>query len=108
MARRTPTLRDYQRWARRGTTTQRGLGSTHARKLKRARALFRDGDICWRCGHPMYKWQPLDLDHVTARINGGTDGPAVLAHASCNRAAGARLGNRRRGTAQGWRTSRRW
>jgi len=44
----------------------------------------------------MYKWQKLDRDHVVDRALGGTAGPAVLAHQSCNRAAGARLGNQLR------------
>jgi hypothetical protein len=56
----------------------------------------------------MYQWQALDRDHVTPRALGGTDGPAVLAHARCNRSAGARLGNRQRGMARAWRTSRQW
>jgi len=41
----------------------------------------------------MYKTQELDRDHVVDRVLGGTDGAAVLAHASCNRSAGARLSN---------------
>ncbi len=79
------------RWQ--GTTTQRGLGSFHVADKKRLMALHRDGDPCWRCGQPMYKWQQLDRDHVIDRALGGVQGPAVLAHASCNRSAGARLGN---------------
>lgn len=82
------------RWT--GTTTQRGLGNPHVRDKKRLKALLRDGDLCWRCGQPMYKWQDLDRDHIIDRARGGTNGPAVLAHASCNRSAGARLGNRMR------------
>lgn len=77
-----------------GTTAQRGLGGYHQADKKRLLALHRDGDLCWRCGQPMYKWQKLDRDHVIDRSLGGASGPAVLAHASCNRRAGARLGNR--------------
>lgn len=80
----------------RGTSTQRGLGGDHQADKKRLAALHRDGDPCWRCGQPMYKWQALDRDHIVDRALGGTTGPAVLAHASCNRAAGARLGNQLR------------
>ena len=80
------------RWT--GTTAQRGLGSGHVADKKRLMAFHRDGDLCWRCGQPMYKWQELDRDHVVDRALGGTQGPAVLAHASCNRSAGARLGNK--------------
>lgn len=77
----------------RGTTAERGLGSDHQADKRRLLALHRDGDPCWRCGQPMYKSQPLDRDHVVDRALGGTLGPAVLAHAACNRGAGATLGN---------------
>jgi hypothetical protein len=80
----------------RGTTAQRGLGADHQADKKRLLAQHRDGDPCWRCGGPMYKWQALDRDHVVDRALGGATGPAVLAHASCNRSAGARLGNQLR------------
>ena len=77
-----------------GTTKQRGLGSDHQADRERLRAQLRDGEPCWRCGKPMYKWQELDRDHVIDRALGGAQGPAVLAHASCNRSKGATLGNR--------------
>jgi hypothetical protein len=77
----------------RGTTAQRGLGAPHVADKKRLKALLRDGDPCWRCGQPMYKWQALERDHVVDRALGGAQGPAVLAHQSCNRSAGAKLGN---------------
>jgi len=77
----------------RGTTAQRGLGAPHVADGKRLKAVHRDGDLCWRCGKPMFKWQALERDHVIDRALGGADGPAVLAHMACNRAAGARLGN---------------
>lgn len=80
----------------RGTTAQRGLGAAHQADRKRLLAQHRDGDPCWRCGQPMYKWQKLDRDHIVDRALGGTAGAAVLAHQSCNRAAGARLGNQLR------------
>ena len=95
-----PTQRDYQRWARKGTTKQRGLSGHHQSHGKQLKANLRDGTPCWRCGFPMYRWQKLDRDHVTPRALGGTDGPAVLAHARCNRSAGARLGNAMRGQAK--------
>jgi len=76
-----------------GTTTQRGLGTEHVADKKRLMAALREGEPCWRCGKPMYSWQKLDRDHVIDRVLGGTHGPAVLAHASCNRAAGAKLRN---------------
>jgi hypothetical protein len=76
-----------------GTTAQRGLGAEHQADRKRLLKQLRDGDPCWRCGQPMYKSQPLDRDHVIDRALGGAQGPAMLAHRWCNRAAGARLGN---------------
>jgi len=82
------------RWQ--GSTTERGLGSSHVRDKKRLKAQLRDGTPCWRCGQPMYSSQDLDRDHITDRARGGADGPAVLAHASCNRAAGATARNQRR------------
>ena len=77
----------------RGTTEQRGLGTVHRTDKDRLKTLLRGGEPCWRCGQPMYKWQELDRDHIVDRALGGTQGPAVLAHASCNRSAGATLGN---------------
>jgi len=41
----------------------------------------------------MYRTQALDRGHITDRAKGGTNGPAVLEHASCNRSAGATAGN---------------
>lgn len=78
----------------RGTTAERGLGTAHQNDRKRLLALHREGDPCWRCGKPMYKSQGLDRDHIIDRALGGAQGPAVLAHRSCNRSAGAKLGNR--------------
>ena len=82
------------RW--RGSTTERGLGSAHVAGKKRLLAQMRDGQPCPRCGKPMFRTQALDRDHVIDRAKGGTDGMAVLSHASCNRSAGARAGNLRR------------
>jgi hypothetical protein len=41
-----------------------------------------------RCGKPIYRGEPVDLDHHDDR-----PGWAGMAHARCNRAAGARRGN---------------
>jgi 5-methylcytosine-specific restriction endonuclease McrA len=90
----------------RGTTTERGLGWDHVKDKRRLMAAHRDGDPCWRCGRPMYKWQRLERDHVTPRALGGMDGPAVLAHAYCNRSAGGKLASRRRSYARMMTTGR--
>lgn len=80
-----------------GNTTQRALGAEHVADLKRLKAALRDGEPCWRCGHPMYRTQALERDHIIDRVHGGATGPAVLAHARCNRSAGATMGNQLRG-----------
>jgi hypothetical protein len=59
------------------------------------------GSLCGLCGRPMLEGQALDLDHTADRA-----GYRGMAHASCNRADGARRGNlmrrrRRRGGAFG-------
>jgi hypothetical protein len=72
-------------------TADRGLGGAHRAERKRQLARFRDGDPCPLCGRPMYRWQALDLDHVTPRVFGGAGGPSRLVHASENRSRGAAL-----------------
>lgn len=86
----------------RGTTSQAGYGPEHKRAARTLKAAMVDGDLCCRCGQPMYRWQldlarndPLGIDadhHDLARVLGGQL-PDALAHRSCNRRAGAQLGN---------------
>jgi 5-methylcytosine-specific restriction endonuclease McrA len=66
--------------ARRGTTTERGLGYRYQRK--RRGILERDGGICWICSNPGAD----TIDHAVPRARGGTDEDANLraAHGSCN------------------------
>ncbi len=78
-----PTRRDWQRYARKGTTKQRGYAGSHVRILKAAIAAWKPGDLC-------------------------TEG---LQHARCNTSEGATRGNRARGDRRRtgrWVTSRRW
>ena len=102
--------RDWQRWARRGSTTQRGYGSDHRRERERRLRIYRPGDICPHCGQPIMWWplsvarQFIDLPHNADR-SGYLPG---LAHRSCNRGDGARYGNRMRGQARRWAAARRW
>jgi hypothetical protein len=108
-----PTRRDYQRYARKGTTAQRGYGSGHQAERERRLRLYRPGDLCAHCGLPIL-WPPsvvrrfTDLPHLPDR-SGYLPG---LAHRSCNRADnrgdGARHGNRLRGAARQWQQARRW
>lgn len=91
---------------RHGTTADRGYGAAHQRRARELKAAMRDGDPCCRCGRPMYRWQlaldrndprGIDADHWSqARALGG-ELPDALAERSCNRSAGATLGNRLRG-----------
>jgi len=75
----------------------------HQKARRKAIASLVEGTRCWRCGRPMFRWQDLDLDHVVPVVLGGTDSGTVLAHARCNRSAGATLGNRLRGRRRGRR-----
>lgn len=68
-----------------------GTYGPEQKRLRRALLPDAYGRPCPRCGRPMLPGQPLDLDHTDDR--GGYLG---MAHARCNRAAGARLGNARR------------
>src|SRR5712691_1433272 len=104
------TRRDYQRWGRRGKTAARGYDHRHQAERERRLALYRPGDPCAHCGQPM-TWWPLpvarrfiDLPHTPDRT-GYLPG---LACRRCNRGDGARRGNRMRGLARQWRTSRQW
>jgi hypothetical protein len=66
----------------RGSTTQRGYGSSHQRARKFYLSQLVDGETeCHWCGNTMYRSQPLDLDHTDDR-----KGYRGLAHAWCNRA----------------------
>ena len=78
-----------------GSTSARGYGWDHQQRRTRALAALAGGEPCWRCGRPMYHWQALDLDHVVALALGGGGGDR-LAHAACNRRAGAVLGGQLR------------
>jgi hypothetical protein len=73
-------------------TAARGYGAEHQAQRKQALAAFIPGQPCPRCGHSMWPGQALDLDHTDDRA-----GYHGLAHARCNRSAGARKGNKLRG-----------
>jgi hypothetical protein len=104
------TRRDWQRWARRGTTTQRGYGSPHQAERERRLLLYRPGDMCAHGGEPMTWWplavarRFLDLPHNGDR-SGYLPGLACRRH---NRGEGAQRGNRMRGQARQWQAARRW
>lgn len=96
--------RAMQRWAGRGTTTQRGYGSTHQAERRRRLATWRPGQPCVRCGLPMYgPASMIDLGHTPDRTAW-----TGLEHRHCNRGEGARRGNQQRGRARTWRAARQW
>jgi len=88
------------------TTAQRGYGWNHRTARATAIAALVPGTPCPRCGQPMHPTQHLDYDHVTPIALGGINSPKVLSHRRCNRAHGARLGNKLKAARR--RTSRRW
>jgi hypothetical protein len=111
--------RDMQRWARRGTTAERGYHSRHQAKRQQRLAVYRPGDICAHGGERMPYPKPvqvrdqygtrlvspfLDLPHNADR-SGYLPGLSCRAH---NRAEGATRGNRMRGRARAWASARRW
>ncbi len=107
------TRRDYQRWARRGSTAQRGYGQPHRAERERRLRMYRPGDTCAIGGEPMWWWpltvarRFLDLPH-TADRGGYLPGLACRRH---NRGEGATRGNRMygpRGAAKRWAAARRW
>ena len=80
-----------------GSTTAAGLGYEHQQQRKAALQALRSGiDVCPRCRRPLYIWQRLDLDDFPSRVIArrfGVQPLKLLSHRSCNRSAGATLGN---------------
>jgi hypothetical protein len=75
------------------STVARGYGSAHRRMREAAKVSVDAGQAaCSRCGGMIVPGTPWDLDHTPDRL--GWLGPA---HRRCNRAAGARVANARRG-----------
>ncbi len=75
-----------------------GLGYAHEQRRRQLLAGHRDGDLCPRCGEPMYRIQELDADHVATPRALDPDGlPDALSHADCNRRHGAHLQQALRG-----------
>lgn len=78
------------------TTTERGLGHDY-RKV--AAQVLAEEHVCWMCGQPARppslaypKGDPLTVDHITPRSQGGGHPRLNLraAHRSCNSRRGAR------------------
>ena len=109
------TRQDWQRWARKGTTTQRGYGAAHQAERTRRLKQYRPGDLCAHCGQAMTYWplsvarRYLDLPHNADR-SGYLPG---MAHRRCNRRDGQRMTtailHAKRGTAaRAWQQARQW
>ena len=77
-----------EREARRGTTTERGYGSAHARTrqilLARLTRTPPQDRICALCGDMMLRSEPLDLDHTVRRVDDPSSRGDRLVHADCN------------------------
>ena len=106
------TRRDWQRWARNGTTQQRGYGAAHQAERALRLKQYRPGDPCAHCGQTITYWplavarQYVDLPHTQDR----TGYLAGLAHRSCNRRDGQRTSTATRygRPAQAWQQARQW
>ena len=105
-----PTRRDWQRYARKGTTAARGYGNVHQAERERRLKQYRPGDRCAHGGEQMWWWpltvarRYLDLPH-TADRTGYLPGLSCRKH---NRADGAMRGNRMRSTVRAWQQARQW
>lgn len=72
----------------RGTTTERGYGHQHQQRRTELAPLA-IGQLCPYCHRPMRPGQALDLDHSTTRALDPSSVGDRMAHATCNRRAGA-------------------
>jgi hypothetical protein len=102
--------RDVQRWARRGTTEDRGYGHAHRTERERRLAVYRQGDICAHGGEAMH-WWPLAYARRFLDLPHNADRSGYLPGLSCrrhNRSEGAVRGNRQRGRVRAWASARRW
>ena len=87
-----------------GSTSDRGYGTAHAKARAAAAARHNPADPCVRCGKrlgPMGPW--LHYDHNAART-----GYLGFSHASCNVKAGAKVGRSRQTKSKIGATRLRW
>lgn len=97
------------------SAAERGYGPAHRKLVDAARAAWRPGQPCARCGRPITSLtmtdrrgrtvSAVDLGHVDGTSKTRYQG---LEHRRCSRSAGATLGNRQRGMTATWRSSRQW
>ena len=78
-----------------------------AAAVRRA-AYANPGTRCWRCGRTLDEHKPGDRWDAGHVRDGDPTSPLAPEAASCNRAAGAAVGNARRAESKRLRTSRTW
>jgi hypothetical protein len=81
---------------------RRGSYHVTAKRVREA-AYANPGTTCWRCGLPLDA-KPGDTWDAGHLRDGDPTSPLLPEHSSCNRSAGATMGNRQRGR----RTTMRW
>ena len=93
----------------------RGYGPDHQKRVRAAKAAWRPGQPCARCGRPITSLTLVDRrGRVVSAVDlGHVDGSGKTAyqgleHRRCSRSAGAAMGNRMRGLTRQWATSRQW
>ena len=103
-----PTQREYQRYARRGTTKQRGYSGPHQKLKERWRPLVDAGMVSCHetiCLMPT-RWIPPGTPWHLGHTPDGTTWTGPV-HERCNIAEANRRRSRRQ-LPRGWFTSRRW
>jgi hypothetical protein len=97
------------------SSAARGYDHQHRLRVKAAKAAWRPGQPCARCGRPITSLTMVDRRGrtVSAVDLGHVDGSGKTAyqgleHRRCSRSAGAAMGNRMRGQVRQWATSRQW
>src|SRR6185503_14110413 len=97
------------------SAAERGYGPDHQKRVRAAKAAWRPGQPCARCGQPITSLTMVDRrGRVVSAVDlGHVDGSGKTAyqgleHRRCSRSAGAAMGNRMRGLTRQWATSRQW
>jgi hypothetical protein len=94
----------------RRSSAARGYDHRHRAERERRLAVYRPGDICAHGGEALM-WWPLTVARRFLDLPHNGDRSGYLPGLSCrrhNRGEGASRGNRMRGQARQWATSRRW
>lgn len=76
----------------RASSSSRGLGWKFSQRKQDDHA-YQAATACHWCGLPFTAADPKTADHLIPRSRGGSDGPIVAAHRSCNSHRGGQLGH---------------